>query len=91
MNEKEIKDIRNIFANFGFEHTPNQIKEDFGKELNSLKEQFEKIKPIIDEIMKSNSDIENIEEFAEKLGQKFGKKCTLDQCKHLLLMNSFFK
>jgi Ca2+-binding EF-hand superfamily protein len=89
LNKREINKIRNIFAQYGWEYTPSQVEKI--KELESLKEQFLSIKPIVQKL-KEKLDRKEIdfEEFVIELGNKFGSKCSEEQCKQLIILNSCF-
>lgn len=91
MEDSEILTLRNLFSVLGWEHTPNQIKSDFGKELESVKEGFLKIKPYIEDLaIKFDEKEIGIEEIARKLGERLGVEVSEDYTKHLLLLNSVF-
>jgi len=83
LTDSEIKKIRNVFAQFGWEYTPDQMLN--FKELESIKKEFVKIKFLIDPlfIKLSNKEI-TLEEIAKTLN------CPLENAKHLLILNSIF-
>jgi hypothetical protein len=90
LDKQEISKIRNVFAQYGWEYTPNQVEQI--KELESLKQEFLKIKPVVQEL-KEKMDRKEIDfkEFVIELGNRFDSNCSEDQAKHLILLNSFFK
>lgn len=91
LNHFEILAMRNTLAVLGWEHTPDQVKNDFGKQLESVKEGFLKIKPHIEDLAIKFSEREiSLEEVARTLGTKLEKMVSVDEVKHLLLMNSIF-
>lgn len=92
MNKSEIQAVRNLLAISGWEHTPNQIKENFGEQLDLIKEGFLEIKQHITDLATKFNDQEiSIEEVAETLATRLEKKVSADYAKHLLLMNSIFE
>jgi Ca2+-binding EF-hand superfamily protein len=90
LNKQEISNIRNVFAQLGWEYTPDQVEQI--KELKSLKEEFLKVKPVVQELKErmDNKEID-FEEFVISLGKRFNGNCSEDQAKHLLLLNCFFE
>lgn len=83
--------LRNLLSVLGWERTPNQVKNEFGEQLESLKEGFFKIKPQIEDLaIKFNEKEMNIGQVAEKLEKRLGCKVPVDHAKHLLLMNLIF-
>lgn len=83
LTDSETKKIRNIFAQFGWEHTPDQMLN--FKELKLVKEEFLKIKFLIDPLFIKLSNKETtLEEIAKTLN------CPLENAKHLLILNSVF-
>jgi hypothetical protein len=91
MKNSEILALRNLFSVLGWENTPNQIKSDFGEQLDSIKEGFLKIKPHVEDLaIKFNEKEIGIEEIARKLGERLDREVSEDYAKHLLLLNSIF-
>lgn len=83
LTDSETKKIRNIFAQFGWEYTPEQMLN--FKDLELVKKEFLKIKFLIDPlfIKLSNKEI-TLEEIAKTLN------CPLKNARHLQILNSVF-
>lgn len=91
VNNREILTLRNVLAVLGWERTPDQIKTEFGEKLDSVREGFSKLRPHIEDLaIKFNERELSLEEVARILGDRLEKTVSVDDVKHLLLMNSIF-
>lgn len=92
MLKSEILNLRNLFAILGWEHTPDQVKNDFCKELEIVKSKFLQIKPLIPDLLIGFDEKEiTLEDFSKELENRIGTKVSIDHAKQLLIMNSIFE
>jgi len=88
-NNMNNKKIREIFAHFGLECTPQQIAE--MTEFECLRENFLQIKPDIEELKNEVSSGQiTFDDFVKELGDRYNTTCTKNQCRGLLLLYGFF-
>lgn len=92
MNKQEVSAMRNMLAEFGWEHTLNQVVEEHGHDLEEIKKGFEKIQPHIEELQnKFEFGVIDLAEFASELSSRFGREVTEFECVHFMFMNNIFQ
>ena len=93
MNAEEILRLRDVYAELGFEYTPDELiaKEDL-TEYDSIKERFRFIVDYIADLkVEMDAGSMNLKGFTEELSRRTGMEISMEMGFHFLLMYKVFK
>jgi hypothetical protein len=92
LTEKEIRNARMVFAELGFEHTIQELKNsDMISDLELVKTKLAPVLPSIADAISRCSKPLNLKEFTKEMEEEFGVELSEEICEQYLYMIKVFE